>query len=139
MYFVLHFCKPLFLWFYHNVDQPYELKSMFYFSLLSHQSFYSDNFRFSFSGGSLVKNLPASVGDMGSIPGSGRSLGEGNGNPLQYSCKKVHGQRSLVGYNPWGYKRVGHNLTTKQQQFKNSCTVFFFFNSSNFILFLNFT
>ena len=34
----------------------------------------------------MVKNLPASAGDMGSIPGSGRSPGEGNGNPLQYSC-----------------------------------------------------
>ena len=37
----------------------------------------------------MVKNLPASagdVGDMGSIPGLGRSLGGGNGNPLQYSC-----------------------------------------------------
>jgi hypothetical protein len=36
-----------------------------------------------FPGGSLVKNLPASAGDLGSIPGSERSLGEGNGNPLQ--------------------------------------------------------
>ena len=37
----------------------------------------------------VVKNLPANTGgagDVGSIPGSGRSLGEGNGNPLQYSC-----------------------------------------------------
>ena len=34
----------------------------------------------------VVKNPPASVGDAGSIPGSGRSSGEGNGNPLQYSC-----------------------------------------------------
>ena len=37
----------------------------------------------------MVKNLPASVGDaryMGSIPGSGRSSGGGNGNPFQYSC-----------------------------------------------------
>ena len=33
-----------------------------------------------------VKSVPASVGDLGSIPGSGRSPGEGNGNPLQYSC-----------------------------------------------------
>ena len=40
----------------------------------------------SFAGGSVVKNLSSSVGDMGSIPGSGRSPGEGNGNPLQYSC-----------------------------------------------------
>ena len=34
----------------------------------------------------LGKNLPAMLGDPGSIPGSGRSPGEGNGNPLQYSC-----------------------------------------------------
>ena len=34
----------------------------------------------------MVKNPPANAGDMGSIPGSGRSLGEGNGNPLYYSC-----------------------------------------------------
>ena len=42
-----------------------------------------------FPGGSVVKNLPATAedtGDMGSIPGSERSPGEGNGNPLQYSC-----------------------------------------------------
>ena len=42
-----------------------------------------------FPGDSVVKNLPANAGatgDMGSIPGSGRSPGEGNGNPLQYSC-----------------------------------------------------
>ena len=34
----------------------------------------------------MVKNLPASAGDMGSIPGSGRTPAEGNDNPLQYSC-----------------------------------------------------
>ena len=39
-----------------------------------------------FPGGSVVKNLPAKAGDRGSIPGSGRSHREGNGNPLQYSC-----------------------------------------------------
>ena len=39
-----------------------------------------------FPGGSVVKNPPASLGDTGSIPGSGRSPGEGSGNPLQYSC-----------------------------------------------------
>ena len=38
-----------------------------------------------FPGGSVVKNLLANAGDMGSIPRSGRSLGEGNGKPLQYS------------------------------------------------------
>ena len=39
-----------------------------------------------FPGGSVIKNLPANVGDMGLIPWSGRSPGGGNGNPLQYSC-----------------------------------------------------
>ena len=42
-----------------------------------------------FPGGSVVKNPPASEGDtrdVGSIPGSGRSPGEDNGNPLEYSC-----------------------------------------------------
>ena len=34
----------------------------------------------------MVKNLPANAGEVGSMPGSGRSPGEGNGNPLQYSC-----------------------------------------------------
>ena len=34
----------------------------------------------------MVENLPANVGDSGSNPGSGRFPGEGNGNPLQYSC-----------------------------------------------------
>ena len=43
--------------------------------------------------------------DPGSIPGSGRSPGEGNGNPLQHSClEKSHGRRSLIGYSPWGRK-----------------------------------
>ena len=37
-------------------------------------------------GVTVVRNPPASTGDPGSIPGSGRSPGEGNGNPLQYSC-----------------------------------------------------
>ena len=39
-----------------------------------------------FPDGSVVKNLPVNAGDAGLIPGLGRSPGEGNGNPLQYSC-----------------------------------------------------
>ena len=39
-----------------------------------------------FPGGSEVKVSVRNAGDLGSIPGSGRSPGEGNGNPLQYSC-----------------------------------------------------
>ena len=42
------------------------------------------------------------VGDLGSIPGLGRSPGGGHGNPLQYSClENPHGQRCLMGYSPW--------------------------------------
>ena len=52
--------------------------------------------------GSGVENPSANAqdaGDAGSIPGSGRSPGEGNSNSLQYSClRESHGQRSLAGY-----------------------------------------
>ena len=44
------------------------------------------NFSKGFPGGSVVKNLPASARDSGSIPGLGRSPAEGNGYPFQYSC-----------------------------------------------------
>ena len=61
-----------------------------------------------FQAGLVVKNLPSNTGDLrdaGLIPGSGRSLAGVNGNPLQYSClENPHGQRSLVGYSPWGHK-----------------------------------
>ena len=46
------------------------------------------------------------AGDPGLIPGLGRSPGGEHGNPLQYSClDNPHGQRSLVGYSPWGSQR----------------------------------
>ena len=44
------------------------------------------NMEFSFPGSSVVKNQPDNAEDTGLIPGSGRSSGEGNSNPLQYSC-----------------------------------------------------
>ena len=56
-----------------------------------------------FPGGSEVKVSASNAGDLGSIPGSGRSPGEGNGNPLQYSGES-QGQWSLVGYSPLGRK-----------------------------------
>ena len=49
-------------------------------------SLYSFAFSPDFAGGSVVKNLPTNAGDLGSIPGSGKSPGEAHGNPLQYSC-----------------------------------------------------
>ena len=46
-----------------------------------------------FPGGSEVNASAWNVGDLGSISGSGRSPGEGNGNPLQYSCLENHMDR----------------------------------------------
>ena len=56
------------------------------------------------SGGSVVNNPPANAGDVGSILGLGRSSGEGNGNPLHYSCLGSPMDRRLAGYSPWGPK-----------------------------------
>ena len=64
----------------------------------------------------VVKNPPASAGevrDMGLIPGSGRSPGEGHGNPLQYSwLEESHRQRSLAGCSPWDRKELEMTETT---------------------------
>ena len=59
-----------------------------------------------------VKNLPA-VQDTGSIPGSGRSLGEGNGNPLQYSFLENPMDRGAWQATARVVARVRHNLATK--------------------------
>ena len=70
-----------------------------------HQLLFSIRGRLGFRGGSDGEEFACSVGDLGLIPGSGRSPGGGHGNPLQYSClENPHGQRSLVGYSPWGHK-----------------------------------
>ena len=64
----------------------------------------------------MVKNPLANgadIRDEGSIPGLGRSPGEVNGNPLQYSClENPHGQRSLVGYSPWSHKELDMTVVT---------------------------
>ena len=53
----------------------------------------------------MVKESVCNAGDLSSIPGSGRSFGGENGNPVQYSSlKKSHGRRSLVSYSPQGRK-----------------------------------
>ena len=58
-----------------------------------------------FPGGSDCKESACSAGDLGLIPGLGRSPGEGNGNPFQYSyVENPYGQRSLYGCSPWGRK-----------------------------------
>ena len=57
-----------------------------------------------FPGGSDSKESACKAEDPGSIPGSGRSPGEGNVNPLQYSPLETPMDRSQVGYSPWGHK-----------------------------------
>ena len=58
-----------------------------------------------FLGGSDDKEPAYNAGDQSSIPGWERSPQEGNGNPRQYTClENPHGQKSLVGYSPWGHK-----------------------------------
>ena len=97
-----------------------------------------------FLGGSVVKDLPANAGDLGLIPGLGRSqpgrlqsMGSQRGGhdwatsfhftsffeeemastPVFLSGKS-HGQRSLVGYSPWGHKTVGHDSAYTHGLFK---------------------
>ena len=58
-----------------------------------------------FPRGSDSKESTCNVGD--SIPGLGRSPGGGHDNPLQYFClENPQGQRSLIGYSPWGHKEL---------------------------------
>ena len=69
-------------------------------------------------GGSVVKNPPASAGDSGSIPGLGRHLEKEvatHSSILAWAISWI--QRSLVGYSPWGCKRVIHNLDYIQGDF----------------------
>ena len=63
----------------------------------------------------MAKNPPASAGDIGSIPGLGRSPGEGNGNPLQYSCWEIPWTEEPGRLQFMGSQRVRHDLATKQQ------------------------
>ena len=62
---------------------------------------------------SVSKESACNVRDLDSIPGSGRSPGEGNGNPLQYSCLENPIDRGAWQATVHGVSRVGHDLATK--------------------------
>jgi len=66
-----------------------------------------------FPGGSVVKNLLINAGDMGSIPGLGRSPGGGNGNPLQYSCLGNPMDRGA-------WQATVHGVTNATEQLNNN-------------------
>ena len=57
----------------------------------------------------MVKKSACNAGDLGSIPGSGRSPGEGNGNPLQYLAWRIPWTEELGRLQYIGSQRVGHN------------------------------
>ena len=63
----------------------------------------------------MIKKSACQVGDSGSIPESERYPGEGNGNPLQFSCLGNPMDRGVwwATYSPWGSQRVGYDLVTK--------------------------
>ena len=71
----------------------------------------------SFSSGSVVENLPACAGDAGLIPGPGRSPGERNGYPIQYSCL----ENPMDGGNPWW--ATVHTVTESQTQLSDPETI----------------
>ena len=68
-----------------------------------------------FPAGSVVKNPLANARDLGSIPGLGRSSGEGNGNPLQYSCLGNPRDRGA-------WREIAHGVTKSQTSLSNSTT-----------------
>ena len=67
-------------------------------------------------GSSDGKESACNAGDLGSIPGSGRSSGKGNGNPLQYSCLENPMDRGAQEATVHWVARVGHDLATKPPQ-----------------------
>ena len=66
---------------------------------------------------SVGKESACNAGDQDSIPGSGRSPGEGNGNPLQYSCLENPMDRGDWQATVYGVARVGHELASKPLYF----------------------
>ena len=69
-----------------------------------------------FPGGSVIRTPPGNAGDKGSIPGSGRAPGKGNGNPLQYSFLENPMDRGIWQATVHGVARVGHDLATQPQR-----------------------
>ena len=86
-----------------------------------------------------MKNPPANAGDAGLIPGWGRSPGGVNWLPTPVILLgESHGQRNLVGYSPWGCKRVRHDSVINNNnkffdtlKYLLECCCFFFLFDRN--------
>ena len=88
-----------------------------------------------FLGGSDGKEFTCKVGDLGSIPGLGRSPGGRHGNPLQYSCLEIpHGQRSLAGFLIEIFRPFPFNVITDMVRHKFVILLFVFSLSNLFIV-----
>ena len=74
----------------------------------------------------VVKKPCANAGDVGSMPGSGRSAGGGNGNPLQYSCLRNPMDRAAWWATVHGVARVRHDLVTKPPPYFNVKQLMYF-------------
>ena len=68
-----------------------------------------------FPNGSVVKNPPANIGDTDSMPGLGRSPGEGNGNPLQYCCLEIPWMKEPGRLQSVGLQRIRLNRVTEHE------------------------
>ena len=87
---------------------------------LSRGSLISHSMKISIPHGSVGKNLPAKAGDTALIPGPGRPLEKEMVTPSSTLAWQIPWtENSLVGYSPWGSKRVRHDLETKQQHKEN--------------------
>ena len=76
-----------------------------------------------FPGGSVGKNLRANTGGEVSVPGSGRSPGEGNGNPTSFLAWRIPRTEEAGRLQSMGSQRVGHNLATEHKQGRRDQTV----------------
>ena len=102
----------------HSHSQPFSLRGIYIQIVFATPSSWSGHPRWLFScylyplGGSDGKESACNAGDLGSILGSGRSPGEGNGNPFQYLAWKIPRMELPVGLQSMGKQRVRHDWTT---------------------------
>ena len=91
--------------------------------ILGSSSFYGQDIKpLNVPGGSVEENMPTNAGDMDSIPGSGKFPWRRKWQPTPvFLPGEYHGQRSLVGYSPWGHKRLEYDLNNNNSNNNKLC------------------
>ena len=89
-------------------DNNFEILIYAFLSRLLPSLYFFNNYLLGFPGGSNGKESVCNAGDLGSIPGSGRSSGEGNGYALQYSCLENPWTEQSVRLQSMGSQRIGN-------------------------------